>query len=87
MGSALVFRHLSDALIREVHEAAVTLSFAVGAQDETLKVWDLRTGQSLATLEAHAPLRCCVITPDGKTILAGDFAGALHILDWRLGNT
>jgi hypothetical protein len=25
------------------------------------------------------------ITPDGKTILVGDEAGALHILDWRPG--
>jgi endonuclease G len=36
MGSDLVFRHLPDALIREVHGAAVTLSLAVGAQDALL---------------------------------------------------
>src|SRR5262249_26010046 len=51
--------------------------------DKTLKVWDLETGQSIMTLETHAPLWCCAVTPDDKTILAGDEAGALHILDWR----
>jgi hypothetical protein len=48
-------------------------------------VWDPATRQSVATLETHAPLPCCAITPDGKTLLAGDAAGALHILDWRGG--
>ena len=58
--------------------------FAVSASgDKTLKVWDLATGQPITTLESHAPLWCCAITPDGKTILAGDSLGALHILDWR----
>ena len=60
--------------------------FAVSAsRDNTLKVWDLATGQSLATVETHARLRCCAITPDGKTLLAGDQLGGLHILDWRNG--
>jgi WD40 repeat protein len=49
--------------------------------DNTLKVWDLGTGQTLATLKTNAPLRCCAVTPDGRTILAGDHGGALHILD------
>jgi WD40 repeat protein len=73
-----------------VYGVAVTWDgrFAVSAsEDNTLKVWNLRTGQSLATLEAHAPLHCCAVTTDGKTILAGDRAGALHILDWRPGRT
>jgi WD40 repeat protein len=62
--------------------------FVVSAsEDKRLKVWDLGTSQLLTTLETHAPLRCCAITPDGKTILAGDSAGGLHILDWRPGGT
>jgi len=60
--------------------------FAVSAsRDKTLKVWDFGTGQPLATLETHSELNCCAVTPDGKTILAGHRAGALHILDWRNG--
>jgi hypothetical protein len=58
--------------------------FAVSASDDhTLKVWSLETSLLIATLETHAPLACCAVTPDGKTILAGDDAGSLHILDWK----
>jgi WD40 repeat protein len=51
------------------------------SMDRTLELWNLATDQPLLTLEAHAPLLCCAVTPDGRTILAGDEAGALHILD------
>jgi WD40 repeat protein len=58
--------------------------FAVSvSRDNTLRVWDLGTGQLLTTLGAYAPLQCCAVTPDGTTILAGDASGALHILDWQ----
>ena len=63
----------------EVNAVAVTMNgrFAISAsRDSTVKVWDLDPGNP-------RPLWCCSITPDGKTILAGDEAGALHILDWR----
>jgi hypothetical protein len=42
-------------------------------------------GAPLTTLEIHAPLLCCAITPDGKTIVAGDHVDGLHVLDWRHG--
>ncbi len=59
---------------------------AVSASDDnTLEAWHLATGQSLTTLEAHAPLHCSAILPDGRTFLAGDEVGGLHILDWRNG--
>jgi WD40 repeat protein len=54
-----------------------------GSQDNTLKIWQLSTGQTVATLKTHAPIGCCTVTPNGKTLLAGDRAGAVHILDWR----
>ncbi|WP_437310615.1 NB-ARC domain-containing protein [Sorangium sp. So ce388] len=51
--------------------------------DKTLKVWDLAgTDQPITTLETHAFMYCCAATADAKTILAGDAAGVLHILDW-----
>jgi WD40 repeat protein len=56
------------------------------SQDRTLRIWHLETGKQVAMLEAHAPLLCCAVSPDGKTILAGDAAGGLHILDWHGGN-
>jgi WD40 repeat protein len=58
--------------------------FAVStSMAKTLDVWSLATGDLLLSLETHAALYCCAIAPDGKTLVAGDDAGALHILDWR----
>jgi AmmeMemoRadiSam system protein B len=51
------------------------------SDDKTLRVWDLATGLTVATLEVHAPLLCCAVASD-HLILAGDDAGALHVLDW-----
>lgn len=58
--------------------------FAVSAShDNTLKVWHLEQGQTIANIETHAPLTSCAITPNGHTLLTGDLAGGLHILEWR----
>ena len=54
------------------------------SEDATLKVWDRAQGRLLATLEAHAPLLGCAVAPNGRTFLAGDGAGSLHILDWKI---
>ena len=48
--------------------------------DTTLKVWDLSTGRELLTFAANARLDCCVVAPDGKTILAGDADGTISCL-------
>ncbi|XXT24073.1 AAA family ATPase [Sorangium sp. So ce429] len=53
------------------------------SRDRTLKVWDLvETAQPMTILETHNSMDCCATTADAKTILAGDAAGALHVLDW-----
>ncbi|XXY21628.1 AAA family ATPase [Sorangium sp. So ce216] len=58
--------------------------FAVSfSWDFTLKVWDLvETAQPVTILGTYALIRCCVTTADTGTIVAGDQAGMLHILDW-----
>lgn len=48
--------------------------------DQTLKVWELSSGHKLATFKAGAALVCCAVCPDGKTILAGDKNGVIHVL-------
>ncbi len=52
------------------------------SSDCTLRIWHLETGTQVAMLQSHTPLLCCAISPDGNTILAGDEAGGLHVLDW-----
>lgn len=49
--------------------------------DMTLKVWDMATGRVLSTFPTIARLHCCAITPDGKTIVAGDEIGMIHFLE------
>jgi len=51
-----------------------------GSEDRTVRVWDLSTGVCIATFTADAGIRGCAITPDGRTIVAGDTLGRVHFL-------
>src|SRR5271166_3377270 len=48
--------------------------------DHTLRVWDLESGKELALLTADSPTASCAVSLDGRTIVAGDAAGNMHIL-------
>jgi WD40 repeat protein len=50
------------------------------SDDQTLKVWDLQTGRLLSTFTAEEWFTACGISPDGSTVLAGEFFGRLHFL-------
>ena len=47
---------------------------------QTLKVWDLDTGEALATFTCDAAARCCAYSEALNLILAGDADGHLHLL-------
>jgi WD40 repeat protein len=47
--------------------------------DHTLKVWDLSSGQVIATFSGEGSLDACAIAPDGR-IVAGGTSGRVHIL-------
>lgn len=67
-----------------VHGVSVTRDghFIVSvSRDRTLKVWDMTTGRAVLTLAAAAPLLCCTLAPDDRTIVVGDEAGAVHIVE------
>ena len=51
-----------------------------GSGDKILRVWDIESGQILASFSGDAPLRACAISPDGRTIVAGDASGMVHFL-------
>jgi hypothetical protein len=68
-----------------VNGVAVTADgrFAISTSgDKTLKVWDLATRKTISTRTTDAQLFCCALTPDGRTIVAGDNMGAVHFVDW-----
>jgi WD40 repeat protein len=50
--------------------------------DNTLRVWNVASGQCEAVFTADAWILCCAPTPDGKIVLAGDMAGNLHFLEF-----
>jgi WD40 repeat protein len=52
------------------------------SEDKTLKVWNMATGQVVSTFSTSALLQCCAVTPDGKTIIAGDSIGGVYFLEW-----
>ena len=48
--------------------------------DQTLKVWDLGSGEIVSAFAADFPLQCCGVSTSGKTIVAGDQSGVVHLL-------
>ena len=66
-----------------VHAVAVTPdgSRAVSASsDQTLKVWDLSTGELVASFTGNGAVHVCAVGTDGVTFVAGDASGQVHIL-------
>ncbi len=54
---------------------------AVSASDDnTVKVWDLETGEVLATFTCDSAAHCCAFSEALKLIVAGDAGGHLHFL-------
>ena len=72
------------------HEAsvqAVAIAFdgtrAVSAsEDRTLKVWNLTTGQELASISLDGSLYCVAIAQDGMAIVTGDGLGNVYCLHY-----
>jgi WD40 repeat protein len=56
--------------------------------DDTLKIWDLNTGDQMATFTGESgELLCCAVAPDGVTVVAGDNSGRVHFLRLEGGAT
>jgi len=54
---------------------------AVSASDDsTLKVWDLESGRMIASFTGDSSIHSCAVSPDGRTIVAGESSGRVHFL-------
>jgi WD40 repeat protein len=51
-----------------------------GSGDNTIKIWDLAAGKSIATFTGEAPFTSCALAPDCHTIVTGDDSGRVHFL-------
>ena len=51
-----------------------------GSRDNTLKLWDARSGKEKCTLRGHSDMvLACAFSPDGSTVLSGCFDGSLKL--------
>jgi WD40 repeat protein len=47
-------------------------TLASGSSDKTIKLWDVATGNNIATLRGHAyAIRSLAFSPDGKALASG----------------
>jgi NACHT domain- and WD repeat-containing protein len=53
---------------------------ALIAQDYSVRVWNVMTGQPVATFTAEAPINACVYESELNCIIAGDQSGRVHFL-------
>ena len=48
--------------------------------DRTLRLWGLESGKEIATFTGESEVVGCALTPDGRTIVAGESSGRVHFL-------
>ena len=57
-------------------------SLASGSRDETIKLWDVDTGNVQATLKGHmAEVYSVTYSPDGKTLASGSHDAKIKLWD------
>ncbi|MCU0638071.1 MAG: hypothetical protein MUE87_05585 [Methanothrix sp.] len=50
------------------------------SSDQTLKVWDIESGSIICSFTGENAMFCCAVSPDGRTIIAGEASGRVHFL-------
>ncbi|NEP76760.1 MAG: tetratricopeptide repeat protein [Okeania sp. SIO3B3] len=62
-------------------------TIVTGSGDNTIKVWDMATGNLKATLSGHTSwIRSVAISPDGQTIVSGSYDKTIKVWDMAKGN-
>jgi WD40 repeat protein/lipocalin len=57
---------------------------ASGSFDQTIKLWELKSGEAIGTLNAGDMVNALALTPDGKTLIANGIDDSLEV--WNLYN-
>jgi len=60
-------------------------TLASASFDKTVKLWDIRTGECLKTLQAHGRVNSVSISPDGTTLASGSDDKTVKLWDIRTG--
>lgn len=70
-----------------IHAVALSRTGTIAAsasEDRTLRVWDLASGQHLASFTGELRMTACALAPDGRTLIAGEGDGRVHVLRLEL---
>ena len=63
-------------------------TLAFGSTDNTIKLWDVATGKSIATLTGHSnSVSSVAFSPDGKTLASGSWDDTIKLWDVATGKS
>jgi WD40 repeat protein len=67
-------------------QSTSVIAMISGSGDDTLRVWDLETGQTIKTLHGHSDwVNAVAVTPDGRRLVSGSWDRTLRVWDLKDG--
>jgi WD40 repeat protein len=53
-----------------------------GSLDQTLRLLDIESGETIYSLILDAPVTALAVEPSSRTVIAGDSSGRVHFFDF-----
>src|SRR5579871_5974290 len=75
----------NDNIVRDVVFSPDGKYLLTGSYDQTIREWDVATGQQIAKLNASAAVTSLALSPDGKSVVTGNYDATAHLWDLSTG--